>query len=173
MLHYHFELSCYILCYFLGNNPPHREFAKRLREATGCKIVALTHLDEYIRCDEGYADETPYDVDPADFLNLIRNASYVCTDSFHCSVFSILYKRCFFAFRRYARNTRQSTNSRLDTLFGLAGISGRILRGDENVKKCLDMKIDYDEVHKNIEKIRSSSYVYLKTALNDEGSTDL
>lgn len=85
----------YILCYFLGNNPPHREFAKRLKEVTGCKIIALTHLDEFVKSDEGYADETPYDIDPADFLNLIRNAEYVCTDSFHCSVFSILYKRQF------------------------------------------------------------------------------
>ena len=71
----------YIFCYFLGNNPPHREFAKRLKEQTGCKIVALTHLDEYVKSDEGYADETPYDIDPADFLNLIRYAEYVCTDS--------------------------------------------------------------------------------------------
>lgn len=67
----------YILCYFLGNNPPHREFAKRLKEATGCKIIALTHLDEFVKSDEGYADETPYDIDPADFLNLIRNGEYV------------------------------------------------------------------------------------------------
>lgn len=81
----------YILCYFLGNNPPHREFAKRLKEKTGCKIVALTHLDEYVKSDEGYADYTPYDVDPADFLNLIRNAQFVCTDSFHCSLFIVLH----------------------------------------------------------------------------------
>ena len=31
----------YILCYFLGNNPPHREFAKRLKEVTA---VSYTHL---------------------------------------------------------------------------------------------------------------------------------
>lgn len=42
----------YILCYFLGNNPPHREFAKRLKEVTGCKIIALTHLDEFVKSDE-------------------------------------------------------------------------------------------------------------------------
>lgn len=125
----------YILCYFLGNNPPHREFAKRLKEVTGCKIIALTHLDEFVKSDEGYADETPYDIDPADFLNLIRNAEYVCTDSFHCSVFSILYKRQFFTFRRYNRNTKQSTNSRLDTLFHMAGITGRLLTGEENMSQ--------------------------------------
>lgn len=163
----------YILCYFLGNNPPHREFAKRLKEKTGCKIVALTHLDEYVKSDEGYADYTPYDVDPADFLNLIRNAQYVCTDSFHCSLFSMLYKKEFFTFKRYARKTKSSTNSRLDTLFNLAGVKGRVLNGDEDIQKCLDMNIDYEKVHKNLQKIRKESYQYLITALKDEGSTDL
>lgn len=162
----------YIFCYFLGNNPPHREFAKKLRSATGCKIVALTHLDEFVKCDEDYADEKPYNVDPADFLNLIRNASYVCTDSFHCSVFSILYKKDFFTFRRFARQTKQSTNSRLDTLFNLAGITGKIKTGDENINECLKEKVDYERVHKNLEKIREESYIYLKKALEDKESTD-
>jgi len=156
----------YIFCYFLGNNPPHREFAKRLREVTGFKIVALTHLDEYVKCDMNYADETPYDIDPSDFLNLIRNASYVCTDSFHCSVFSILYKRKFFAFRRYTRNTKQSTNSRLDTLFNLTGISGRIMKGDENVRDCFNMEIDYEEAYKRLDKLREDSYAFLVKSLN-------
>ena len=163
----------YILCYFLGNNPPHREFAKRLREATGCKIIALTHLDEFVKSDEGYADETPYNVDPADFLNLIRNATYVCTDSFHCSVFSMLYKKVFFTFRRYARKTKSSTNSRLDTLFRLAGVSERILEGAEDSQKCLYMEIDYKSVHQNFAKIREESYQYLQKALEDKESTDL
>lgn len=155
----------YIFCYFLGNNPPHREFAKRLKEKTGYKIIALIHLDEYIKSDECYADETPYDIDPADFINLIRNAEYVCTDSFHCSVFSILYKRNFFAFRRYTKNTRQSTNSRLDTLFDSLGISGRIMNGDEDITKCVDLPIDYDEVFKKLSVIRERSYGYLSEAL--------
>lgn len=163
----------YILCYFLGNNPPHREFAKRLRAETGCQIVALTHLDEYVKSDEGYADITPYDIDPTDFLNLIRNAEYVCTDSFHCSVFSILYRRQFFTFRRYNRNTMQSTNNRLDTLFHVTGIKGRLLTGDEKIQDCLKIETDFDTVLKKIELVREKSYAYLQMALKDEGSTDL
>lgn len=163
----------YILCYFLGNNPPHRDFASRLKKETGCKIVALTHLDEFVKSDEGYADETPYDIDPADFLNLIRNAEYVCTDSFHCSVFSILYKREFYTFRRYNRNTRQSTNSRLDTLFNLAGIKGRLLTGNEKIEDCLRINTDFDAAHRKLAEVRWQSYEYLRNALQDEESTDL
>lgn len=163
----------YILCYFLGNNPPHREFARKLKEKTGYKIIALVHLDEFIKADENYADETPYDVDPADFLNLVRNAEYVCTDSFHCSVFSILYERKFFTFRRYSRNTRQSTNNRLDTLFEITGIKNRLMSGSEDVSECLKIYTDYDLVQKRLEKVRQESYRYLELALKDERNTDL
>lgn len=163
----------YILCYFLGNNPPHREFAMRLRKATACQIISLPHLDEFVKSDEGYADKALYDIDPADFLNLIRNAEYVCTDSFHCSVFSILYRRQFFTFHRYSKNTQQSTNSRLDTLFNLTGIKGRLLTGHESIKTCLNIETDYNEVHQKLDNIRKQSYVFLKTALKDERSTDL
>ena len=155
----------YILCYFLGNNPCQREFVKRLKEHTGCKIVALLHLDEYIKSDEGYADITPYDVGPAEFLNLVRNAQYVCSDSFHCAVFSILYKKEFFSFRRYARNTGYSTNSRLDTLFELVQISGRILNGDENVQDVIADKIDFNKAHSLLENAREKSYEFLRRAL--------
>lgn len=158
----------YILCYFLGNNPPHRDFAKRLKEKTGCKIVTLIHLDEFVKNDEKYADYTPYDIDPADFLNLIRNASYVCTDSFHCSVFSMLYRKTFFTFRRYTRKTKSSTNSRLDTLFKLAGVDGRVLVGNEDIQKCLELNINYEHVHRNLESIREESYKYLITALENK-----
>lgn len=163
----------YIFAYFLGNNPPHREFVKRLRAETGCKIVALVHLDEFVKSDEGYADYTPYDIDPADFLNLIRNASYICTDSFHCSVFSMQYEKTFFAFRRYARKTASSTNSRLDTLFKIAGVKDRILTGDEDIKECLKRVIDYEAVRKNLKAIRNESYEYLQISLADERNTDL
>lgn len=163
----------YIFCYFLGNNPPHREFAKRLKEQTGCKIVALTHLDEYVKSDEGYADETPYDIDPADFLNLIRYAEYVCTDSFHCSVFSILYKRQFFTFRRYARNTRQSTNSRLDTLFKLVGITGRLKNGNENIEDCLKQPINFEKAHQRLEVVKEKSYEYLMKSYINKENTDM
>ncbi|WP_036609257.1 polysaccharide pyruvyl transferase family protein [Oribacterium sp. P6A1] len=163
----------YIFVYFLGNNPSHREFVKRLKEETGCMIVALVHLDEFVKSDEGYADYTPYDIDPADFINLIRNASYVCTDSFHCSVFSMQYEKTFFSFRRYARKTASSTNSRLDTLFKLAGVKDRILTGEEDARECINRKIDYEAVRENLEHIRTKSYEYLKAALADERNTDL
>lgn len=163
----------YILCYFLGNNPSHRVFATKLKEKTGADIIAFPHLDEYIKSDEKYADKMLYDVDPSDFINLIRNAKYVCTDSFHCTVFSVLYKKKFFTFRRYARKTKQSTNSRIDSLFNALGIKDCIFTGEEDINTYINPYIDYDKVYGNLDVMRQKSYKYLIEALEDRGSTDL
>ncbi|WP_349845913.1 polysaccharide pyruvyl transferase family protein [Bacteroides cellulosilyticus] len=159
------EREPYIFCYFIGKTTVHREFVKRLRMETKLKVVALTHVDHYVKCDEGYADVTPYNVGPMDFVRLIKNATHICTDSFHCSVFSILYSKNFYVFRRYTQLTKQSTNSRLDTLFDLLNIKGRILNGDEDINACLCMYIDYEKVHGLLDALREYSYSYLKKAL--------
>ncbi len=158
----------YIFCYFLGNNTEDREFAKRLREATGYKIVALLHLDEYISKDCNYADETPYEVGPGEFVNLIRNAAYICTDSFHGSVFSILHRKQFFTSMRIRKEGVLCTNNRIDSLFATLGVEGRKIDGSEDVKECMARTLDYDAIHQRIEKFRGESVAYLKDALGIE-----
>ena len=163
----------YIFCYFLGNNPRHREFASRLSAETGCRIVALQHVDEYVRSDEDYADETPWAVGPGDFLNLIRNAQWVLTDSYHCTAFSMQYERKFFTFRRYHRKTKQSTNSRLYTLLAQCGVTERLLSGEEEISACTGLEIDFADVHSRIARLREYSWKYLTDALEDRKETDL
>jgi hypothetical protein len=163
----------YIFMYFLGSNPLHREFVYRLKKETGLKIVCLPHIDEFVKTDEEYSDIRLYDIDPGQFLNLIRNAKYVCTDSFHCSVFSIQYSKEFFTFRRFANGNKQSTNSRLDTLFNLTGISGRLMKGNEDISNLINDKIDFETAHKKLENLRRNSYQYLSDALVNKEGTDL
>ena len=100
----------YLLCYFLGNNPIQREFVKKVKALTGYKIVQLQHCDEFIASDENFPDEAPYNVGPKEFIRLIRDAEYVFTDSFHCTVFSMLHAKKFFTFRRYNNDSIVSTN---------------------------------------------------------------
>ena len=155
----------YIFCYLLGNNPWQRELIKRVKAETGLKIVALQHLDEYIPSDEGFADEAPYNVGPREFLNYIRNAEYVFTDSFHCSVFSILYKKKFFTFSRFSETAKQSTNTRIDNLMSLIGLQQRRVNTKTSVDAILNTQSDYAEVDKRLQLQRKSSMGYLRNAL--------
>lgn len=152
----------YILCYFLGNNIEHRKFAERLREKTGYKIVSLNHADEYVKYSDKFCDYAPFDVGPREWINLVANAEYVLTDSFHGTVFSILFNKMFFDFRRHNNKSKVSTNSRIDSLLDVAGISKeRILNGTENIDDVLNYKIEYDSVNENINKFREESKEWL------------
>lgn len=160
----------YILCYFLGNNPEQRSFAKKMAGATGCKIVQLPHLDEYVKSDVGFADYPMYDVDPLDFVALIRGAKYVLTDSFHCSVFSTLYQKTFFSFRRYASDSAVSTNSRIYSLLESFGLSERLITGQEEIIPLLEQlgKPDFSPSLRRIAKLREDSIALLKNAVENE-----
>lgn len=152
----------YILCYFLGNNIEHRKFAERLRKKTGCKIISLNHSDEYVKYSDTFCDYAPYNIGPEEWINLIMNAEYVCTDSFHGTVFSILFNKKFFDFRRHNNKSKVSTNSRIDSLLDVAGINKqRILTGSENIDDVLKYEIDYDTVNKNISNFREESKKWL------------
>lgn len=152
----------YIFCYFLGNNPEYRREAEKLSNETGFKIVTLRHMDEYILKDESFGDFAPYDVGPVEFVNLIRNAMYICTDSFHGSVFSILNHKQFISFNRYGNKSKNSRNSRLDSLFYQLGIERRF---KYNIITEIKDPINYLEVEKRLLDIRKKSVSYLEEAL--------
>lgn len=156
----------YIFCYLLGNNPTQRELIREVKQRTGLKIVALQHLDDYIPSDEGFADEVPYHVGPQEFLNLIRHAEYVFTDSFHCSVFSILYRRNFFTFSRFAEHNKQSTNTRIDNLLHIVGLEERRMIAGRTAEYVLNHHGSFEGVEDRLDGLRKTSWEYLRNALS-------
>lgn len=155
----------YILIYFMGNNPQHREFVRRLKEATGYKIVGLMHGSTYIASDEGLADIEPYKVGPGEFINLIRNAKYMCTDSFHGTAFSILHGTNFFSFRRFEDGSEFSTNDRLHTLLKWTGLEQRMIYGTEDVNEYIRLSSNWEDVNKKVAARRKESMDYLINAI--------
>ena len=156
----------YIFCYFLGKNIEHRKFVERLKEKTGYKIVSINHCDEYVKYSDKFADEIPYDIGPGDFVDLIKNAKYVCTDSFHGTVFALINHIDFFTFERFnEKNSKMSTNSRIYSLLDLVDLKDRLLKGNENIEKVFKKNIDFEKVDQKIENFRNNSKKYLEKAL--------
>lgn len=153
----------YIFCYFLGANQDARRAARELKARTGYKIVTLRHMDEYVPQDEQFGDEAPYNVGPDDFVRLISQAAYVCTDSFHCTAFSIQFHRRFMTFYRFASGNKNGRNSRIDSLFSVLGIDReRIFSGDVS---AIDRPVDWATVDKRLAGLREKSIGYIKEAL--------
>lgn len=155
----------YIFAYFLGNNPSFRDAVTAVAKRLNCKIVTLRHLDQYVESDESFGDYAPYNVDPARFLNILRGASYICTDSFHGSVFSIIHHKPFVTFNRYDEKSKHSKNSRIETLCNNLSLTNRRFSNSENLFKQLTEEIDYKSVDKKLQQLRKHTDNYLNEAL--------
>lgn len=82
----------FLLTYYLGSKSKRHERAIRaIAQERGLRIVNLHEI----------AEREHYTFDPAEFLWLIKHASFICTDSFHGVVFSTIYEKDFFHFARY------------------------------------------------------------------------
>ena len=99
---------------------------------------------------------------PAQWLNYIKNAEFVITDSFHGTCFSILFKKNFV----YINNIGGKT--RVECLLADLGIENRIYDRfeDINFNKLLDEGIDYNKVADRLNKLKINSLSFLEKALN-------
>lgn len=154
----------YIFAYFLGKSAEYRDAVTKFAKQKDLKIVTEPHMDSYNKADENFGDYTPFDIGPAEFVNLIRNAEYVFTDSFHGSVFSMLYQKQFLVFNRYSDNSSSSKNSRIDSFCKNYGLSDRRYNG--NIAD-VENKINYEDVLGKVDEHRQKSKAFLDRALAD------
>ncbi len=157
----------YIFCYFLGDNPWQRKWAKELSIITGMKIVSLSCMERYVKSDLNYADETPYDISPEAFLGLIEGAAYVCTDSFHGTAFSVLFHRQFFVFKRFSDAHSASTNSRLESFLRVLDLEKRIVQEEERAESVIKREIEYKDTDGRVEKMRRDSCEWLQSVVRE------
>lgn len=157
----------YILCYFLGENQGHRQFALKLREKTGLRIVSVLYGEgRYYKENDQFYDVALSAIGPLDFVKLISKADYICTDSFHGSAFSMIFQKQFYAFYKSSQNSKMSVNSRIDSMLGWAGITDRIIKSPiEVLEDSLLKPINYEEVSKRLEEKREMSFQFLKSSL--------
>lgn len=139
----------YVFCYFLGNNKKERQIAKKFAKSKNLKLVNIPYAgntNEYFNVNFG--DIKLYDVSPNKFISLIKHANYVFTDSFHASVFSLIYEKQFFVFNR---DKKGSMNDRIKDLTNLFDVKERFCDFEnENLEYVNSLKdIDYS---KNLDK---------------------
>lgn len=157
------ETEPYIFCYFLGTNQDARKAVNELKAKTGLKIITIRHMDEYVPEDENFGDEAPYNVGPNDFVKYISKATYVCTDSFHCTAFSIQFHRDFMTFYRFASNNKAGRNSRIDSLFNTLQINkNHIYNGNIDL---INDPINWSIVDKLLKRLRQDSLLFLQKSI--------
>ena len=143
----------YILTYFLGKRP---ESLARLEWKTGLRVVNL--LDEAVY--------EHYVTGPDEFIWAIEHAKLMYTDSFHGTVFSILFRTPFVVCNRVGDAVFEKMNSRIDTLLGNFGLETR--RGTKANNYAIDNPLespDWSKVDEVLARERARSGDYLRQAL--------
>lgn len=154
------ETAPYILTYFLENNHGDRSQVETVRKRTGYKVIAL---NEYIRDWANPHIRLHLNCSPEEFLGLIKNASLILTNSFHCTAFSVIFQRKFFTCMAASENTKNNNDSRKVDFLKLLGLESRLL--PNGTTPDLSQEIDYSKVEPALEAFRQSSLDYLINAL--------
>ena len=159
----------YIFCYILGAEEDKIEFAKKTAKSLNLPLVTLPFVTRYLRRHQlkymEFGDVQLYDVDPAGFLDLVRNAEYIITDSFHGTAFSILYQKKFIVLDRNASDAEFEMNSRLLSIVSLFNIEHILISDYSNPSIDNFRDINYADVDKTLLSMRETSLSFLKKAL--------
>lgn len=100
------------------------------------------------------------------WLNGIRNARYVVTDSFHGTVFSIIFNKPFIVLRNPRRGS-----ARIESLLRMFNLENRTIEAGSPSEAILNLKEpNWARVNAILEKERSRGINYLRRALDHDNS---
>lgn len=151
----------YLLVYLLGTNEKYWNQIYNFANEKNLPVRIVPVYDKDLKRN-GCISES---VGPAEFISLIKHASYVCTDSFHGTAFSVIYKRNFFTFKRFKDDEKLNQNSRLENLFSILHLESRFISDIKEAREEL-LSIDYNVVYSYLNKAREASLEYLENALS-------
>lgn len=154
----------YVLVYKIGGVT---EIVKQVYNAcrqAGYLVVSIGYAkNTYRNGEEKIADITVSSAGPREWIGLIKNAEYVFTDSFHGSVFSVIFQKNFWCFEKEKASVTNE-NSRLYSLLQSFELTGRLL-GDEVSNFVFDKKINYAAVMDLYAAEKRSSFAYINSCL--------
>jgi hypothetical protein len=153
----------YILCYRFSDNDGTRMQINSISEQTGLPVLSLPLSIPALRD----SDNKVFNAGPAEFVWLIHHAALVCTDSFHATVFSLIYETPFYVFlRENFSGEKANMNSRVTNLLKLAELPERKCAPGKTIETNEIFNIDFSAFRVNVKALRNSSLIWLKNALN-------
>lgn len=155
------EVEKYIFTYFLGKYDDKINYIRNFANKHNLKIVNIPFASGEKNDEVDFGDVKIMDADPGEFIGLIKNAEYIFTDSFHACVFSVLFKKNFFAFQR-DNNTKMQ--GRINTLLHNFKLPNRFINTETNLEH---MKLNYEMNDKIQRELRKDSLDFLLGSIND------
>ena len=156
--------SKYIFCYFLRKDHKYKEVVKEYAVQNDLEIYGVSdnpndsewmHLFNHIQ------------VGPREFIGLVDEAHMIITDSYHGTIFRMLYHKKFVLFERFDSKDKICQNSRIEQLKTYFNIGGNVIRPDLISTPFLSSckLIDYNDFESKLSILRTNSMNFLREAL--------
>jgi hypothetical protein len=158
----------YILCYHMPGDKEVTKcidrIARRISALTGWDVINIGQK-AYMRLDP--RRYSVFDAGPAEFVGLIENASFVVTNSFHGTAFSINYKKPFLAPINPALSPERALSSRITSLLQIVELEARLVPVGKPIAGSLYdiLHLDYEPVERLLQRERRKSLEFLEEAL--------
>ena len=149
----------YVLIYEPSVCPYVKTLAIHIAKEIGAKVVRLG-MDK--ATDEDITDVLV--AGPAEFLWLVRHATFVVTDSFHGTAFSINMNKNFYT----VNLARRPNASRQKSLLKLVGLGERLMEENAPLPESERFDIDFTSANKLLMDAREKSVNFLKNAIDGE-----
>lgn len=153
----------YILCYFLGESQKYMKYVQTLSARMEIPFYLIPQTGQEKKCGKA----VPFEVGPREFITLIKNATYVCTDSFHGMAFSVNYNVPFSVFKRFSDDDPKNQNSRVFNLLTKLSLESRLTGVKSEYAEQIDVYCDFTQANKCLEKLKKESMGYLQGALKE------
>lgn len=149
-----------VLSYVLDPAPEKRSIAGEVGSSLGLKVFSIKPEYSVTQLHTKDLDKCRYP-SVESWLQAFRDAPFVVTDSFHGTVFAILFNKPFIAVGNSARGM-----ARFETLLSQFGLTNRLVESVTQVMpELVHNKIDWDTVNARREALADMSRKFLKTHL--------
>ncbi len=153
------ENTDYIFVYQLHHNKQMEKYITQLQIKTGLPVYRV-HPSIFYALKPGNFIHLPT---PGQFLSYIKNAKYMVTDSFHGTVFSLIFNTPFIDI------VPETTGTRIYSLLEQLGLKQRILKDFKDFSWMEDI-IDFDEVNSILEVKRQETLQLLENSMPYAGN---
>lgn len=142
----------YILIYTYADRiVDEREVSTIVNFAQGKKLKLYSLFCKYDWCDKELVPNDLFGI-----FSFFKSATYVFTDTFHGTIFSIITHRQFMSILRI------SNEQKLSSLVHLLGLDSRIFNVEDNDIEKVEYPINYEIVEQKLKYYRTESNEYLK-----------
>lgn len=144
----------YLLVYQLHQSKDFENYAEAFSKKTGLPIFRLScSMNSVLQ-----KGKLVYMTSPQQFLQYFMDAQYIITDSFHATVFSVIFNK------RFVSVMPGTSSTRIKSILQVLGLEDRVLERFDDFR-LINLDIDFDAVNKRLDALRKDSLNALKQAL--------